>query len=98
MLVGLWHSSAVDPLHIVVVDECSQNGFYCTAAAFGEETGVVFVSVQLLVHLVVKWFVDTVFYLFKFRDFATALCSERTFSAIRFTAPVALLLIPLAVG
>ena len=58
MLVGLWHSSAVDPLHIVVVDECSQNGFYCTAAAFGEETGVVFVPVQLFMHLVVQRFVD----------------------------------------
>ena len=53
MLICLCHAAAVDPFHIVMIDKRAQNRFYRAAAPFGEKTGVVFVTVQLFVHLIV---------------------------------------------
>ena len=43
VFIGLSHASRVDSLHIVVVDEASQNRLYARTPAFGEKPGVVLV-------------------------------------------------------
>src|SRR5690606_33058522 len=98
VFVGLSHSTAVDSLHIVVVNQRAQNRFYRTAPAFGQHSGVVFVAVQLGVHLVIQRFVDAVFYLFKLRYFSTTFRSQWTIFTVFFAATVAFLLIAFAVG
>src|SRR5690606_3501914 len=82
VFVGLFHTPGVDSFHIVMVDECTQDRFYCAATAFGQKTCVVFVFVQLFVHLVIQRLMKTVFNLFEPGDFSTTLCSERSISAI----------------
>ena len=53
VFVGGLHASGVHFLHIVVVDQRSQHRLYRAAPAFGEESRVISVPVQLLMHGIV---------------------------------------------
>ena len=98
MFVCLRHSSGVDSSHIVVVDECAQNGFYRAAPPFDQPAVVGFVLGKFFVHFIIKGLVDTVFNLFELGYLAAACRPEWTLSAILFTAAIALLLIAFTVG
>src|SRR5690554_6452359 len=65
VFVCLRHTSGVDSSHIVVVDECAQNGFYRAAPPFDQPAVVGFVLGKFFVHFIIKGLVDTVFNLFK---------------------------------
>ena len=98
VLVGLGHAATVNSSHIVVVNERTQNRFYCAAAPLDQPAMIGLVFRQFLVHLVIQRLVDTVFYLFKLGDFTTTFRSERTFSTVLFTTSVAFLLVTFTVG
>ena len=97
MLIGRFHPSCVQFFHVVEVDKRAQNRLYCRTSPFGKESRVVFVAVQLFVHLVIKGFVDAVVQLFKFGDFATTFGSKWAVFAVCFTASVDFLGVALAV-
>lgn len=88
MFVRVLYSSCIHPLHVVVIDKRAQNGFNTGTSAFGEETGVVRIALEFLVHFIVKRFVDGIINLFKFGHFSAAFCSKWTVFAIPFTATV----------
>ena len=87
MFVGLSHAARVDSLHVVMVDEGSQNRLYARTSPFGKEAGVIGIATQFFVHFIVQRFVDAVFYLLELRDLAATLRSQRavTTGAIRIT-------------
>src|SRR5690554_6218401 len=98
MFIGLRHSPRVYPFHIVVVDECTQNGLHRTAPPFGKASRVVLIAVKFLMHLVVKRFVYAFLQFFKFCYLAATHCPKRTIFTVFFAAAVALLLIAFAIG
>jgi len=98
MLVGVFHPSCIHPLHTVEVDQRAQHGFHRRAAPFGEETGVVFVFAEFLVHGIVERFVDAVFYLLELRDLAATFRSQRAVTTGALAAAVNVLRVTFAVG
>ena len=98
MFVGLRHTPRVDSSHIVVVDECAQNGLHRPAPPFDQPAVIGLVLGKFFVHFIVKGLVNAVFNLFEFGYFATTFRPEWALSAILFAAAVALLLIAFAIG
>ena len=72
MLVGILHSSCVHPLHAQKIDQGAQYRLHRGTPALDQEAGVVFVSVQLLVHLVIERLMDAHLYLLELRGPAAA--------------------------
>ena len=60
MFICCGHSPAVEPSHTVVVDECPQHRFHGGAPPLDQPSVVRFIVRQLLMHPVIKRFVDTV--------------------------------------
>src|SRR5690606_13747531 len=98
MFVGLCHASGVNAFHIMVVDECSQNGFYRATSPFDQSSMVSFVFCKFLMHFIVQRLVDAFIYLFKLRSFAATSCSQWAIFTVSFAASKCLFFVTFAVG
>ena len=72
MFVGLSHTSRVNSLHVVMVNQRAENRLYARTSAFGKETGVIWITAQFFVHFIVQWFVDAVIQFLELRDLSAA--------------------------
>jgi len=88
MFVGGFHTSGVHFLHIVVVDQHSQLRLHSATPTFGEESCVIFVLIQFLVHRIIQWLVNAVVQLFKLRHFSATFLSKWIVFAVFLAASV----------
>ena len=98
MFVGVFDSSGIDSLHVGKVDERSDNRFNGFTSHSHHFLGVCWVFVQLLMHSVVMFFVDTVIYFFELGGFTTTLFSKWTHFTTAFTTAIGAFGVAFAVG
>ena len=88
MFVGVFYSSGMHPVHVVVINQRTQNWLYAGTSAFSEKTSIISIAVEFFVHFIIERFVDRSVDLFKLGCFTTAFCSQRTIFAITLATAI----------